>query len=87
MIDSSIVAALAWGETQGELLRDARGGWSRKKLAEMTTAQGYPCSSRNIERLEQGLAVTVPTATLQAILRARGKGLEAIYPGKILVTA
>lgn len=72
-------ASLVWTPEKGRKLKELRGARSRAEVGEALKAVGVDCGVHNIQKLEQGLAKTVPTDTIQALLGVLGADISYVY--------
>ena len=80
MIPLDCVAALRWSKEQGLKLKSLRGKLSRRKLYDRLRDQGVACTPQNIQRIEDGVANTVPLDTLLGLCDGVGCKLSDLIP-------
>ncbi len=80
MIPLECVAALKWSREQGLKLKSLRGKLSRRKLYDKLRDQGVACTPQNIQRIEDGVASTVPLETLLGLCEGVDCKLSDLVP-------
>lgn len=80
MIPLEYVARLSWNKGLGVRLKRLRGKTSRRELAERLKTTGHECSHQNIQKIEDGHALTVPLDLVLAICEILNISLGEVLP-------
>ena len=80
LIPLKYVSDVRWTQEMGHNLKSLRGKTSRRELSEKLKTIGYSCSHQNIQRIEDGVAKTVPYELIVSISQALDIEISKIVP-------